>query len=106
MSPFTVSVQYKRELDTAFSGSGISLKKLSRQGDGWRPFDVTADDITMESSVGWFIAVRVRWTVRVGGKNYTKDVICDRIHDKGNNAYLCAEPRLAPEPSATEQRDD
>ena len=90
LSPFTVSVQYKRELDTAFSGSKISLKKLSRQGDGWRPFDVTADDITMESSVGWFIAVRVRWTVRVGGKNYTKDVICDRIHDKGNNAYLCA----------------
>ena len=90
LSPFKVSVAYKRQLDTAFSGSGVSLKKLSRQGDGWRPYDVTADDITMDNSGGWFIEVRVRWTVRVGGKNYTKDVICDRIYDKGSHAYLCA----------------
>jgi hypothetical protein len=89
LSPFKVSVHYKRQLDTAFSGSGVSLTKLSRQGDGWRPYDVTADDIIMEPSGGYFIEVRVRWTVRVGGRNTTKDVICDRIHDKGNNAYLC-----------------
>jgi hypothetical protein len=89
LSPFKVSVHYKRQLDTSFSSSGVSLKKLSRQGDGWRPYDVTGDDITMDPPGGYFIEVRVRWTVRVGGKNYTKDVICDRIHDKGNNAYLC-----------------
>ena len=51
------------------------------------PDDVTGDDITMEPSGGYFIEVRVRWTVRVGGKSYTKDVICDRIHDKGNQPY-------------------
>jgi hypothetical protein len=89
LSPFSVSVQYKRQLDTAFSGSGLSLQKLARQGDGWRPYDVASEDIKMEPSGGYFIEVRVRWTVRVGGKNYTRDVTCDRIHDKGNKAYLC-----------------
>ncbi len=89
LSPYKVSVHYKRQLDTAFSSSGVSVTKLSRQRDGWRPYDVTGDDITMEPSGGYFIEVRVRWTVRVGGRNYTKDVICDRIHDKGSQAYLC-----------------
>ena len=89
LSPFAVSVQYKRQLDTVFSGSNVDATKLARQGDGWRPYDVIGDDITFEPSGGYFIEVRVRWTVRVGGKNYTKDVICDRIHDKGNKAYLC-----------------
>jgi len=89
LSPFAVSVQYKRQLDTVFSGSNVDATKLARQRDGWRPYDVIGDDITFEPSGGYFLEVRVRWTVRVGGKNYTKNVICDRIHSKGNKAYLC-----------------
>ena len=89
LSPYKVNLHYKRQLDTAFTSAGVSLKKLARQGDGWRPYSVTTEDIVMDPPGGYFIEIRVRWTVHVGGKDYTKSVICDRFFDKGDKAYSC-----------------
>ena len=84
-----MNLHYKRQLDTAFTSAGVSLKKLARQGDGWRPYSVTTEDIVMDPPGGYFIEIRVRWTVHVGGKDYTRSVICDRFFDKGDKAYNC-----------------
>ena len=89
LSPYKANLHYKRQLDTAFSSAGVSLKKLARQGDGWRPYTVTTEDIVMVPPGGYFIEVRVRWTVHAGGKDYTRTVICDRFFDKGDKAYHC-----------------
>ncbi len=89
LSPYKVNLHYKRQLDTAFTSAGVNLKKLARQGDGWRPYSVTTEDIVMDSTRGWFIEIRVRWTVHAGGKDYTKSVVCDRFFDKGDKAYSC-----------------
>ena len=87
LSPYKVDLHYKRHNDTAFTGAGVSLKKLSRQGDGWRPYSVTTADIVLKS--GWFREIRVRWTVDVGDKNVTTTVICERVETTGNDAYSC-----------------
>ena len=89
LSPYKVNLSYKRQLDTAFTSRGVSLKKLSRQGDGWRPYSVTTEDIVMVPPGGYFIEIRVRWTVRVGGRDYTRSVVCDGFFDKGDKAYSC-----------------
>ena len=52
LSPYKVNLHYKRQLDTAFSSAGVGLKKLARQGDGWRPYSVTTEDIVMVPPVG------------------------------------------------------
>jgi hypothetical protein len=89
LSPYKVNLHYKRQLDTAFTSAGVNLKKLARQGDGWRPYSVTTEDIVMVPSGGYFIEIRVRWTVHAGAKDYTKSVVCDRFFDKGDKAYSC-----------------
>lgn len=89
LSPYKASLDYKRYDATTFTSAGVSLKKLPRQGDGWRPYSVTTEDIVMDSTRGWFREIRVRWTVHVGKRDYTKSVICVRVDETGNHAYSC-----------------
>ena len=50
---------------------------------------MTTEDIVMDPPGGWFIEIRVRWTVHVGDKDYTRSVIGDRVETSGNHAYSC-----------------
>ena len=89
LDPFSVKIDYKRQLDQNYQGSGNFSFKKEAVKDRWTPFKVTSEDIDLVPNGGYFMEVRIRFTVEVGGDKTTKTVTCDRIHDKGENAFKC-----------------
>ena len=89
IDPFSVKIDYKRQLDQSFRGSDNFAFKKEAVKDRYTPFKVTAEDIDLEPNGGYFMEVRIRYTIDVRGNNTTKTVTCDRIHDKGEDAFLC-----------------
>lgn len=89
LTPYQPRLAYKRQLDQSYRSGGIDPLARQPVTNGWRPYRVTTDDIDFDPSGGYFMAVRIRWSVTVDGDSFTKTVVCDRIHDTGRNAYLC-----------------
>ena len=89
LSPYKVDLHYKRRARHCVHERGGQPEEAGLQGDGWRPYSVTTEDIVMDPPGGYFIEIRVRWTVHVGGKDYARSVVCDRFFDKGDKAYHC-----------------
>lgn len=90
LSPIQPGIAYKRQLDQSFRSTGVNpLVRRAGTVNGYRSYGVSTDDIDFDPSGGYFLSIRLRWRVQVGGHNYTKTVVCDRINTAGSRAYLC-----------------
>lgn len=88
ISPTTPRLAYQRHNDTSYRNTWVApLQRQPLTSNGWRPYGVTTGDITLRA--GWFMGVRIRWTVTVDGRQFTRTVVCDRIYTEGARAYLC-----------------
>ena len=86
IKPWKPVVAYQRHNDTSYRATGVRLTSKAKKS-GWKPYGVTTSDIYLHA--GWFMGVRISWTVTVNNRKYTKTVTCDRIQTEGDDAYTC-----------------
>lgn len=93
IDPVVPLLAYKRESDTGFKTRGVDpIDRVIHGTDRYRDYAVSTADIAFASDGGYFLSIRLRWRVQVGGHTRRVTVICDRIHDTGPDSYLCGTP--------------